>query len=222
MLIILITGQLFSLSRGGILSYMVSIFVIFFLNRNLFYKNKFIKLFVVFLFIISSVYIFSGSVFFSLLIERLISLFSGSDATAGIRYDAIINALSFQSEDPFYILFGIGFGNLPVLLGSDVATTSNFIIDYYVESGLFSIFILLFFILYLLRISFSQLTILYDDMPYDLRAGFVGVLASFCGVLVGGLTYATHLLNIFWFTAGLLVAFICFFKSPRYESRGIL
>jgi len=63
---------------------------------------------------------------------------------------------------------------------------------------------------------------LYYDMPYDLRAGFVGVLASFCGVLVGGLTYATHLLNIFWFTAGLLVAFICFFKSPRYESRGIL
>ena len=222
MLIILITGQLFSFSRGGLISYFASIFIILFFNRKLFIKNKSIKYLVLSLFITSFLYIFSGSVFFSALIERLIGLFSGSDATAVIRYDAIINALSFQSEDPFYILFGIGFGNLPVLLGSDVATTSNFIIDYYVESGLFSIFILLFFILYLLRISFSQLTILYDDMPYDLRAGFVGVLASFCGVLAGGLTYATHMLNIFWFTAGLLVAFICFFKSPRYESRGIL
>lgn len=51
---------------------------------------------------------------------------------------------------------------------------------------------------------------------------FVMTYLSFVGLIVGGLTYATHMLNFFWFSCGLLFALYQYKKtSVTNEGRNI-
>lgn len=224
-LIILLLGQWLSFSRGGILAFLVSTFVVLYFHLR---ESRIVQLarnlsisFIVVLFVIfAATGLDSEGVFIDVLLDRVLSLFSGSDQTTSIRYEGILKALSFQFGSFSDSLLGVGFGNLPFVLEPTVATTANFIIDIYVEAGFFAVTSILVFVSYLLYAAFAQLKKYAYHLPVALKTSYIGTLASFCGILSGGLTYATHMLNIFWFISGLLLAFILQNIKYKYFSSG--
>jgi hypothetical protein len=47
----------------------------------------------------------------------------------------------------------------------------------------------------------------------EMLVAFFGAYLSFVGLIVGGLTYATHMLNFFWFSSGILFALYHYNKT---------
>ena len=114
------------------------------------------------------------------------------------------------------ILFGNSYGSLNSLLGASY-TSSNTFVDVLVESGIFGFFIFLFllgngFLEALKSLKYS--IIMNDEKIYIIS---LGIFLSFVGLIFGGLTYATHKLNFFWFIYGFIFA-ISFYTRGKSDN----
>lgn len=145
--------------------------------------------------------------------ERAQSLFSRKDPTRDIRYRSNKAAIEAFLEHPF---IGQGLGNsfvvwerkyankesdfleIPPLVA---ATSSNFISDLAVETGLFGIGSFLVLVWVILRRGHQVINCARNEHVVIIM---IGAYASFVGMLVNGLTYATVMLPYLWISAGIL------------------
>lgn len=145
--------------------------------------------------------------------ERAKSLFSASDPTRDIRYQSNLAALDAFLEHPFV---GRGLGNAFVILEKKynnkeagfaeippiiAATSSNFISDLAVETGLFGLGSFLLLVYLILKQGLRSIREVKNQQTMVIM---IGAFASFTGIIVNGLTYAMHMLPFFWITAGIL------------------
>jgi O-antigen ligase len=145
--------------------------------------------------------------------ERARSLFSASDPTRDIRYQSNLTALNAFWEYPFV---GRGLGNAFVILEkkydqkdinlTDIppivaATSSNFISDLAVETGLFGVGSFFLFIYLVIKQGLHSIRTIKNRQALVIM---IGAFASFIGIIANGLTYAMHMLPFFWITAGIL------------------
>jgi hypothetical protein len=212
-LLIVILAQVLSFSRGGLVVFFAEILTWYMLT-SLYSKTKnswfsWRKSFS----IVSLSFIVAISLDDSefteitrVLWERLTSLFSGNDSTSKIRWDSITLAISEVISSPTNFVVGMGLGNLPLLLGEGVATTANFIVDVFAELGLVGLFSMLIILGVALVFPLRTLKRLLKEKDEEMLTAFFGAYLSFVGLIAGGMTYATHMLNIFWFVCGLLFA----------------
>jgi len=216
-LLIILTAQVLSFSRGGIISFLAELITWFLLSHS--DKNSFCALMkksLRFLLISFGVIISLCLVdplfidIFRVVFERFSSLFSSSDATTFTRIDTINVAISALLTSLSSVLFGIGFGNLPQVLGEGVANSGNSFVDIFTELGLLGLVSFVGLILACLVLPIRTKRILDKTKDNRMLAVFYGAYLSFVGLLVGGLTSPTHMLNIFWFCAGTLMALYIF------------
>ena len=139
-------------------------------------------------------------------IQRIESLFSGEDLTAAARLETILNVVAVSTDSFLNFLLGIGFGNLPAILGEHSATTGNIFADIVTETGLVGLCSFVGVVLAALILPLRSLTLFVKARDEEMLAVFFGAYVSVVGLLVGGMTYATHMLNFFWFACGLLFA----------------
>jgi hypothetical protein len=202
-----VIAQIVTFSRGGILSFFGELMVFLYLR----FTDKRTKLpgssiLIKFTFIIA---ILVAVIFFSdiliVMIERMASLLSISDPTTIKRLDTIRLALQASTSSFTFFLLGIGFGNLPEVLGFGIANSGNILVDIFSEVGFLGFLVFLGFIA-LCFILPSQYRNSYENVGNSkILAVFYGANISFAGLILGGLTSPTHMLNIFWLTSGLLV-----------------
>ncbi len=219
-LLLIVSAQLLTLSRGGILVFVANLFALFcimkycgLVNINLLLKSPL----VISCAVVTAIFIFyfSGElIYLNLFQERFLSIFSGDDATTNIRFESQLLGFNYVTDSVISMLFGIGFGNLPVLLGEGAATTANFLSDIFIETGVVGLTFLLLLIANIMNINRYKSQLLYSSL--ELRPIFVASYMALFGLLVGGLTYASHMLNFFWFICGLVVA--CHVESYRLVS----
>lgn len=219
-LILITLSQILTLSRGGLLVFFVNLSVGSFLAFYYYKLRHFqfqinlpiLSTFFVSILIVSALLINpSFSSFLLPTLERLNSLFSGSDATSLIRFESQADGFSFIQNNFFNLFFGIGFGRLPIILGPNAATTSNFFADVLIESGIIGFAFLLFFLLSTTLAVFRSFRLVETDSSYC--PILFALSMSFFGLVVGGTTYATLLLNFFWLVAGLIFALLSFLSS---------
>jgi O-antigen ligase len=219
-LLLVIFAQFITFSRGGAVVFLSQIIVWFFLDlyyvrgvRRTYISIKFILIMIAIM-VTSMLFIFPGIDDLGyVFLERMESFFSESDATTSIRLESIKYALLTQMESFVYIIFGTGFGSLSAILGDGVATTSNIFVDIFVELGFVGLLAFLFFLICILILPLKIIrssVIVCDD---KLLTVFFGSYLSFVGMLFGGLTYATHMLNIFWFSCGIVLAVLNYKKN---------
>ena len=92
------------------------------------------------------------------------------------------------------------------------ATTTNQFIDVLVETGVIGLSFYVLAIVSLLWLSYKFMKNKSLLANNDLFVVFVGAYLGFIGMLLGGMTYPTHMLFFFWLNAGLLLA-VCKFRA---------
>lgn len=221
--IAVIIAQILSFSRGGLLVFLSQLFfwLVFNLRRfslHAIHKSLLKSTLFIFIFIII-IFLLQGELFeyvFEIVTERISSLFSGGDVTSKIRWDGIILSLNAIFSSVLTFVIGLGFGCLTEILGDGIATTANFLVDIFVETGLIGALAfstLIFYILFESTRIIKHFKYCKDKVILQI---FWSSILSFIGLLVGGLTYATHMLPIFWFLVGLLFSIINYFKLGNY------
>lgn len=224
-LVVVVMAQILTFSRGGILAFVTSLLILFFLlaasrggTKKYVYKMLFWLLMIVLL--LGVLYVTQPIIdaLFHVLLERINSLFSGSDPTSNIRFDEIRMGLEAASQNTSTLIFGIGFGNLPTVLGEGVATTANLFVDVLSELGIFGLIAFCLIVFAVAILPIKTLRILTRSNDSKLLSVFFGAYLSYAGLIVGGLTYATHMLNFFWFIGGLLTAFVRYARKPEDRS----
>lgn len=227
-LLVVFFAQVFSFSRGGMVVFLSQIITWYFLTtifstkrRNISWQgiSAFIGFFVVMTIIMAGQDL---SDIISVFLERIQSLFSGDDATSKIRWDGIIVAITATVSSPLNFVFGIGLGNLTLLLGDGVATTSNILVDVLSELGMLGLISFLAILGGALIYPLRTLRHLFRRNDHEMLTAFFGAYLSFVGLIAGGLTYATHMLNIFWFSCGLLFALSNFNKVANIRQEKYL
>jgi O-antigen ligase len=214
-----------NMSRGSWLGMLVSMgIIVYFFNVKGIYKINILKSVLVFLAVLGMIFIalttmskliptkYKWSVE-EIVQERARSIFSTSDPTRDIRYQSNLTALDAFWKHPFT---GRGLGNAFVILeikydNKDVnltaippivaATSSNFISDLAVETGLFGLGSFLLLIYIVIKQGLRGIRSIKDRQTMIMM---IGAFASFIGIIVNGLTYAMHMLPFFWITAGIL------------------
>lgn len=214
-----------NMSRGSWLGMLVSMgVVVYFFNIKGIYKINIIKSVSIFMAVLGMILIalttmskliptrYKWSVE-EIVQERARSIFSASDPTRDIRYHSNLTALEAFWEHPFA---GRGLGNAFVILEKKydnkdaslteippivAATSSNFISDLAVETGLFGLGSFLLLIYIIIKQGLRAIRSIKDRQTMILM---IGAFASFIGIIVNGLTYAMHMLPFFWITAGIL------------------
>jgi O-antigen ligase len=79
-------------------------------------------------------------------------------------------------------------------------------VDVFAELGLVGLFSMLIILGVALVFPLRTLKRLLKEKDEEMLTAFFGAYLSFVGLIAGGMTYATHMLNIFWFVCGLLFA----------------
>lgn len=212
-LLIVILAQVLSFSRGGLVVFFAEI-ATWYILTSFYSKTKkswlsWGKIFITSGLIFTLVMILEDPELTNiaqLLSERVMSLFSGNDTTSRIRWDGITVAISEAISSPLNFAIGIGLGNLRLILGEGVATTANIIVDVFTELGILGIFSFLIILGVALVLPLRTLKRLLKEDDEEMLTAFFGAYLSFVGLIAGGMTYATHFLNIFWFICGLLFA----------------
>jgi O-antigen ligase len=160
--------------------------------------------------------------------EKVVSIFSGKDPTASIRWETNTKAFEYFMRHPF---FGTGLGNVYSVINEDgadplstgdtkpVTTTSNFLTDILVETGVVGFCI--FSILLGSILIFGYRNIRKSTDP-QVRSVFIGSYAAFLGLCINGLTYASHMLPFMWIAGGILMASheSCSEQKKLGDSRG--
>ena len=147
------------------------------------------------------------------ILQRSKGLFTKGDLTVLSRYSQSLTAASVTMKNP---LLGIGYGNIFTIMPSGIfslhskipgipiignATSSNFLLDIAVETGIIGFIIFLLFIIRVIMKSFRGGMQIKEPKT---KAIYFGVLYSSLGMMVNGLTYAVHMLSFFWISLGLL------------------
>ncbi len=138
---------------------------------------------------------------------RVYSTGTRDDWTSEIKIGNYQEALNSAAESAENLLVGVGAGNL---YNSSVAeaTTTNQFMDVLVEMGIIGSIFYVSIALSLLWQSYKFIKSGLWKSSNKLFVAFVGTFVSFFGMLIGGMTYPTHMLFFFWLNAGLLSA-IC-------------
>lgn len=225
-MLLIVLAQVLSFSRGGMVVFVGEI-VMWFILTSLFAtkKKRYLSLRKVLLLVALSVAIgalMSGLELidnFQIFFERIQSLFSGDDTTSKIRWDGIVAAISETTSSPVTFVVGMGLGNLSLLLGEGVATTANILADVFSELGVLGFLSFLVIVGAALVLPIGTLKRLMRKKDDEMLVAFFGAYLSLVGLIAGGLTYATHMLNIFWFSCGLLFALYQYNKSSIVNER---
>lgn len=212
-MLLVVLAQVLSFSRGGMVVFVGEI-VIWFILTSLFAtkKKRYLSLRKVLLLVallVMTVGLLSGpelAGIYEVFLERIQTLFSGDDITSKIRWDGIVAAISETTSSPVTFFVGMGLGNLTLLLGEGVATTANILADVFSELGVLGFMSFLVIVGSALVLPIGTLKRLIREKDDEMLVAFFGAYLSLVGLIAGGLTYATHMLNIFWFSCGLLFA----------------
>lgn len=212
-LLVIIMAQIMSFSRGGLLAFFAVLFagfVLLFIRgvRVAHYLWSAALSVLLLTLLVGLLYLIQPDManIFSMLLERVRSLFSGSDETALIRLESISTAIAVASSSLPNFIAGIGFGNLPIILGEKIATSSNFLVDVFSETGFLGLISFIGIVIAVLFLPLKTLKILIRTRDNQLCAVFFGAYLSFIGLIFGGMSAANHMLNLFWFICGLLLA----------------
>ena len=148
---------------------------------------------------------------------RVHSTGTSDDWTSEIKLGNYQEALNSAAESVENLLVGIGAGNL---YNSSVAeaTTTNQFMDVLIEMGIIGSVFYVSIALSLLWQSYKFLKSGLWKSSNKLFVVFVGAFVSFLGMLIGGMTYPTHMLFFFWLNAGLLSA-ICRYGVANRPAR---
>jgi hypothetical protein len=212
-LLVIVLAQVLSFSRGGMVAFFSEIFVWFALDSGFSDEKRdhslLLKILItIALFVLTMSLMFGSEVelILNVFSDRMYSLFSGNDVTSKIRFENIFLALSMTMDSYQNFVLGIGFGNLKLLLGEGVETTANIFVDIFSETGIVGMLAFLIIIISALVLPLRTLRYLVKNKDNEMLIVFFGAYMSFVGLIAGGLTYATHMLNFFWFSCGLLFA----------------
>lgn len=214
-LAVVLLAQLASLSRGGLLGFLAQIVALYFIKSK--YekihnqRKHYFTVITLITIVIAILWFFVQAIFeenlIAIVLERVVSTNTSGDWTADARLATIYAGLESVQGGIANFLVGIGAGNLDVSQVGEATTTNQFV-DILVETGIVGILLFLILIAYLLFIFAKSITVSLLYLPSKSLTIFVGCYLSFIGMLVGGLTYATHSLFTFWFIAGLLTSVI--------------
>ena len=210
---IFLVAQIASLSRVGILGYLVEFIGVFLVskisevNRSTIISTR-SALSIIGFCLVSLMLLYSDEdvmVTANMFVDRMATTGTSGDWTIGIRLSTVGIGIDqgFLSWPNF--IFGFGAGNLSQTLVNEATTTNQFV-DVFVENGFIGLFFYTMIIVSVLIRSHRFLKnakLLVDKRIFSL---FVGAYLAFLGHLVGGMTYPTHMLFFFWINAGLLVA----------------
>ena len=232
--LIILAAQILSFSRGGILAFMTQLLFAFFLTSNDLGIFKLIKKTWNYLIIILAIVIFTLNFelvpnfkvidALDLIIFRFFNTLSADDASLYDRFLTYRLGLNntFHSFNTFF--FGNGRGSLVYTMGQlnprfiGVATTSNYLIDILSETG----FLGLLSFIYLIKKTFIKSFFLFISKPFIYSEKycvlFLGSILSMVGLLVGGLTSATHLHVFFWFQLGILCSIVINYEKIMEKS----
>jgi hypothetical protein len=222
-LLLIIYSQFLSLSRGGFASFLViSVCFLIITTFYQFRKPKFKRLYSLFglaIFFIFIAYFFVGDVMFDypkVYISRFFPSY-GTDPTSIIRLHSYTLSLDkFSSSGN--IATGLSYGNIKSLLGAS-ASTSNLFVDTLAEIGIFGLFIFIFLLVYGFLEALKSIKHLINIKDEKIYIISLGVFLSFVGIIFGGITYATHKLNFFWFIYGLIFAISFYTRGNSDNNR---
>lgn len=210
-LIFLFFMQLLSLSRGGLVAFFANCVYMGFLalysnsKTGVLRRSCLLKYYCLLFILALGVLLLSlDIVIVNIISERFKSILDGDDATSMIRLDSLFWGLRLIMDSFLFTMFGIGFGNLPNFMEERSATTANFIADITIETGFIGV---IFFLLFLFNVAYlrkRKAQILFQSN--ELRPIFLGSNMALFGLIVGGLTYSTHMLNFLWLVLGLVTA----------------
>ncbi|MDD2927872.1 MAG: O-antigen ligase family protein [Candidatus Omnitrophica bacterium] len=112
--------------------------------------------------------------------------------------------------------FGIGFGNVFTVLENignlpkkrtslmpkvREGTSSNFLFDIFVETGLFGLVCFLAFLFLLIKGALKKIS---QEKSRQARIIYIGAFASCIGMIINGMSYPLVMLPFFWISAGIL------------------
>jgi len=202
-----------NISRGSWLGFLIIICsVIYYQNKFKLRRTNFGKIFkiiVLFLTLWVTGLFFASEIistsekgdFTAYTIARIFSLAIAQDETFLIRLENNKKAVETMIECPFT---GIGFGNVGTISGGDYkygGTSSNFLSDIGAETGIFGLASFLFFLIAIFKKGLKNIK---NTKNEKTKIIFIGALGSYIGLLVNGLTYASHILPFLWISAGIL------------------
>jgi O-antigen ligase len=156
---------------------------------------------------------------------RIVSFAMFKDETINVRYSYNIIGLQCVEKSP---ITGIGYGNLFSVLpfGYDLttehdkipiignATTSNFIMDIASETGLLGISCFLILLLHALATGYKNVMKAKDE---DIRTMSLGTLAAMVGLILNGISYASHMLPFLWVSIGMTYSLRQMIKKQTFE-----
>ena len=210
-MVIVCVAQILSLSRGGLLScgvQMAAFLVLRWVSGQR-VSGVLTKAFVAFGLVLSVVWVLAASntlpvidVFWA----RIQTTLSTTDVTTSIRLETIQKAALAPMESVSTLIVGIGFGNLPTVLGKDVANSSNLLVDVFAEMGIAGFVVFSGLLAAGFLIPLTRARVIARNLDPALQTVFYGSYLSFLGLVVGGLTSPTHMLNVFWFVCGAVFA----------------
>jgi hypothetical protein len=211
--VIFLVAQIASLSRGGVLGYLIEFIGVFLVSKisgvdRSSVMNTRSALSITGVCIVSFMFLYSNEdvmATLNIFVDRMATTGTSGDWTIGPRLSTVGIGISqgFLSWPNFF--FGVGAGNLSQSLVNEATTTNQFV-DVFVENGFVGLFLYIMIIVSILILSHRFLKnakLLGDERIFTL---FVGAYLAFLGHFVGGMTYPTHMLFFFWINAGLLVA----------------
>ncbi len=228
-LLIVLFAQVMSQSRGGLLGFFVEILGLLLVTkisgvkRKIRIKNYLPIVFVVVALIAAGILYVGENIvaIFVTVVDRVGSTGTSNDWTTDIRLMNYQHGFDSASASLANLLVGVGAGNLDFSYVHE-ATTSNQFLDVLVETGIIGFIFYFMTILSLLWLSYKFMKNRLLSSNNELFVVFVGAYLSFLGMLVGGMTYPTHMLFFFWLNAGLLLA-VCKFRAintPATSSSG--
>jgi len=219
-LLIIIMAQLLSFSRGGILAFLFQMLFLFYLSSRVGLFSALIpkimlSTILLFIFIILTMNVeivpnFTITDGLELILFRVTNTLSSSDASLNERFLAYKLGLSDITSSLNYFLLGSGRGSLAYKMGEinyrfeGVGTTSNYIIDIISETGFlgFLSFLFLIFKVFIRGVINFKEIFFHNSVNYNII--YLGSIISMFGLLIGGITSATHLHVFFWFILGII------------------
>lgn len=217
-ILIVLFAQVMSQSRGGLLGFFIEFLGVFLVAkvsgvRQMVRIKTFLPMVLVGIALIMAGVLYIGediAAIFTTVFDRVSTTGTGDDWTTDIRLMNYQHGFESVGASFANLLVGIGAGNLDFSYVHE-ATTSNQFVDVLVETGIIGFTFYVATVLSLLWLSYKFMKNKLQTCNKQLFVFFAGAYLSFLGMLVGGMTYPTHMLFFFWLNAGFLLA-VC--KCP--------
>jgi O-antigen ligase len=221
--VILIMAQISTLSRGGILAYIAEIITLMIVvniwkindlsHRDPLFFKILMQLVIIFL-MVGIIFLLNNEIknLISTMLDRIISTNTGEDWTTDIRLANYLKAIQVNLTSPGSFFIGIGIGALGLSLVNESTTTNQFL-DIMVETGVIGLFLYLSMIFFLIKRSYNFFSNRSLKISDNHLVFMTGSFLTFIGLLVGGMTYPTHMLFFSWMTIGFLISSTSIFSE---------